>query len=264
MIPIDVVIVDDEPLAIERLQDVMRPIAEARIVATASGCQTGIEAIVRQKPNLVLLDIKMRDGTAFDLLTGLPGDVAPMVAFCTAYPRFAWQAFEVNALDYLLKPVERLRLEHVIRRACQHRDMLSAQERLTDLERVVQQLREADAKETAGYDRELWVRHKGTEHIRVSVASITWIGALDDYVNIHANGQEYLLRASLDRIEAILDPSVFTRIHRSTIVRSERVVKVATAPTGRRLAILADGTRLPIGRTYAARIKWRTSPTRTG
>ncbi len=260
MSAVRVVIVDDEPLALERLKGLVAAIPAATVVGTANGCRTGIEAIARYRPDLALLDIKMRDGTAFELLSSLPAGTAPMIAFATAYMRYACQAFEVNALDYVLKPVDPERLQLLVEKAARHRDLLTAEKRTRELERIVEQLREADVDEGHGYETELWVRRKGTEHVRVPVSAIDWIGALDDYVSIHAGDLEHLLRASLDSMQELLDPSLFVRIHRSSIVRRDRIAKVAATLTGSRVAVLTDGTRLAIGRTHATRLGWNSSP----
>lgn len=259
MTPVRLVIVDDEPLALERLRGLISVLGEVEIVATATGCRTGREAIIRHRPDLALLDIKMRDGTAFDLISDLPPSAAPMIAFVTAYPRYAPQAFEVEALDYLLKPVEPSRLEQLIEKAARRRKLLSAEERAQELQELVAQLREANVDPSVSYENELWVRRNGREHVRVPVDLIDWIGALDDYVSIHVGSTEHLLRASLDSLEEMLDPTIFARIHRSSIVRRANVVKVTTARTGSRCAVLRDGKRLAIGRTYAKRLGWTKS-----
>ena len=259
MTPVRVVIVDDEPLALERLRGLISAVRGVEVAAIASGCRTGREAIVRHRPDLALLDISMRDGTAFDLLNDLPPEAAPMIAFATAYPRYACQAFELDALDYLLKPVEPARLEQLVEKAARKLKLLSAEERAQELQEVLAQLREAHVDQSVHYENELWVRRNGTEHVRVPVDLIDWIGALDDYVSIHVGPQEHLLRASLDSMEEILDPAIFSRIHRSSIVRRTNVVKVTTARTGSRHAVLKDGKQLAIGRTHAKRLGWTSS-----
>jgi len=261
MSPLRVLLVDDEPLAIDRLRGLLSEIPDTQVVGTASGCQLGIDAIRRHQPDLVLLDVKMRDGSAFDLLSGLsPGD-APLIVFSTAHASFACKAFEVNALDYLLKPVDPERLAQVAERARRSRSLLDAEGRARELERVVAQLREQEIEDAPRFERELWIRSKGTEHVRVPIASITRIAALDDYVSIYTdNGQEHLLRATLDRVSAVLDPAAFARIHRSSIVRRELIRKVVSNRTGGRSAILIDGTILPIGRTYAKQLQWTSPP----
>jgi two-component system LytT family response regulator len=252
-----VLVVDDEPLALIRIRGLLAEIPAVEVVGAASGCSDGVQAVCRHNPDLILLDIRMRDGTAFDLLAALPGGAAPMIAFLTAYPRYAQQAFEVNALDYLLKPVSPDRLAQVVERAIRQRNLLSVEDRASELERIVQQLREDQVEQPSRYERELWIRNRGTEHIRVEIDSILRICALDDYVSIHTSlGQEHLLRATLESVEAILDPEKFARIHRSTIVRRDVVAKVVASRTGGRSAVLVDGTILPVGRTYARRLNW--------
>lgn len=255
-----VLVVDDEPLALERIRGLLSDMPNVEVVGVAAGCSDGAKSVGRHSPDLLLLDIQMRDGSAFDLLESLPSKPAPMIAFLTAYPRYASQAFEVNALDYLLKPVSPERLAQVVERATRQRTLLSMEERTRELERIVQQLREDQLDDAPRYERELWIRNKGTEHVRVLIDSIVRVCALDDYVSIYTNGgQEHLLRATLDSLESILDPERFARIHRSCIVRRDLVSKVRASRTGGRSAVLADGTVLPIGRTYVRRLNWASS-----
>lgn len=250
-------IVDDEPLAVERLRGLLEEITDVDVVAAASGCTTAIEAVKRHAPDLILLDIRMRDGTAFDLLNMLPADMAPMVAFSTAYPRYATQAFDVNAFDFLLKPVDPARLKQLVTRALRQKHLLSFEDRARELERVVFQLREAEVDQAPRYESEIWIRSKGTEHVRVPIASIVRVAALDDYVSIQTlSGSEHLLRATLENVEGVLDPEVFTRIHRSSIVRKELIAKIISHRTGARSAVMTDGTILPIGRTFWKRLNW--------
>ena len=262
MTSVRVVAVDDEPLALDRLRALLANCETADLVGCANSCNSGVTAIMRHNPDLVLLDIRMRDGSAFDLLSRLPGSVAPMVAFVTAYPNYACQAFDVSALDYLLKPVELAQLNRVLVKASRYRELMTAEERVAGLREVIANLRPKAPRENASkWPAELWVRQNGTRHVRVAVADVEWIDAQDDYACIHANGREHLLRISLDRLAASLDPELFVRIHRSVIVRAERVETVGLKRAGIREVTLRGGQKLPIGRVYANNLRWRNSPT---
>jgi DNA-binding LytR/AlgR family response regulator len=259
MAPLRVIAVDDEPLALDRLAVLLEAHDEVELVARASGCASAVNAAERYQPDLLLLDVQMRDGTAFDLLQALPPRVAPMIAFVTAYSKYAYRAFEVEAVDYLLKPVEPARLDALLRKARERLGRLDDQGRVEELKRVIAQLRE-DQSEDGGisYTTELWVRQKGTDHVRVPVDDIDWISAQDDYACIRARGREHLLRISLDRLMDTLNPAEFARIHRSTVVRIDRVDKIALKRLGVREAVLHDGTRLAVGRVHAKNLGWRT------
>lgn len=251
------VIIDDEPLAVDRLAVLLSRFPNVEIVGRANGVVSGRAAIEKTSPDLALVDVQMRDGTGLDLVRSLPERNQLMVAFTTAFPRYACDAFDYEALDYLLKPVERERLGMLLQKARRRRELVEAQDRACNLERVLDTLRSADKEETSAFQKEIWVRQRGTGHVRVVVDDIDWIDAQDDYACIHVNGREHLLRTSLDKLSQRLDPAKFVRIHRSVIVRDEMVANVRTKSTGAREAVLKDGKVLPIGRIYARGLPWR-------
>jgi DNA-binding LytR/AlgR family response regulator len=260
--PLKVVVVDDEPLALDRLAVLLSQHADVDLVARASGCATAVKAVERHNPDLLLLDVQMRDGTAFDALSMLPIGAAPMIAFVTAFSKYACRAFEVEAVDYLLKPVEPARLDALLHRAKGRRDLMNDKDRVDELQRVIKQLRDDRSEHTpSAFMTELWVRQKGTDHVRVPAEDIEWISAQDDYACIRARGREHLLRISLDRLMASLDPAAFARIHRSTVVRIDRVEKITLKRLGVREAVLLDGTRLAVGRVHAKQLAWKANPT---
>jgi len=259
MTMLTVIAVDDEALALERIHALLGRIGDARLVARANSCRTGLQAIVRHTPDLLLLDVKLRDGTAFDLLAALPKGQAPMVAFVTAYQRYACRAFEVEALDYLLKPVEQDKLEEMLTKARRRLAMTTANQRAAELESIVERLR-ADSEAISPpsqYDQEIWIRQRGTDHTRLPIDAIDWISAQDDYACIYAQGREHLVRISLNRLSESLDPKRFIRIHRSTLVRADRIERIVLKNLGVREAVLTDGTRLAVGRVYARKLPWR-------
>lgn len=258
MTALRVLAVDDEPLALDRLEVLLAQHDGIELVARASGCASALRAIDRHRPDLILLDVQMRDGSAFDVLDGLLPDATPMVAFVTAFSKYAQRAFEVEAVDYLLKPVEPRRLGLLLHKARARRDVLDDKGRIAELKRVIEQLREDHlGTKSAPFVSELWIRQKGTDHVRVAADEIDWISAQDDYACIRARGREHLLRISLDKLMASLDPNAFARIHRSTVVRIDRIEKIALKRLGVREAILRDGTRLAVGRVYARSLAWR-------
>ena len=205
--------VDDEPLALERLKVLIERQPDAKLVAVASGVESAAPAeLKRQAFDLVILDIKMRDGDAFDLLNRAEMAVKPMIAFVTAFPRFAHQAFEYDAVDYLLKPVASERLGELIDKAAQRSAALSAAEKLREYESVIRQLRQdLFERSSKTYDTDIWVRRRGTERVRIPITQIDYITAVDDYAAIRSDGHEFLLRVSLDRLGESLDPAQFAR-----------------------------------------------------
>lgn len=256
--PLTLAIIDDEPLALERLRVLLKDDARVDLVASAGGCESARQVVAKHRPELLLLDIRLRDGTAFDLLRSMPSDYTPMIAFATAYPSYACDAFDVSALGYILKPVEPAKLTALIDRAWQHRELVNASERASELQEVVRQLRAMNVAERQHSKcTELWVRQRGTDHVRVDVDSIDWISSQDDYACIHARGREFLLRLSLDGLMESLDEQVFVRIHRATVVRRDRIASIVLKRIGVREAVLVDGTRLAIGRVHAKNLDWR-------
>lgn len=260
MTALRIVIVDDEPLALDRLKVMLAKIEDVAIVDQATGCESGIAAIIQNEPDLVFLDIQMRDGTAFELLSQLPPEITPLVAFVTAYPKYMFEAFELEALDYVLKPAQLDKLANVVLRARRRIDLMSSKERVEELTRVVAELqRHRMHTGRPPHRNDIWIRHKGTQHVRVPVDDIEWISMQDDYACLHVNGSEHLLRISLDKLMQSLDPASFVRIHRSYVVRVDKVERVRLKGLGVREAVLKDGTRLPIGRIHARNLPWRSS-----
>jgi two-component system, LytTR family, response regulator len=258
MTPLRIVTVDDEPLALDRLEALLARMPEVELVGRAEGCSQGASIIDRLRPDLALLDVQMRDGDAFDLLGSVTIEAMPMIAFTTAFPRYAHKAFRVDAIDYLLKPVEPLQLKALVDRALHRRAMNTVEERAIELQRVVEQLREQDQQdEQTGWIDQIWIRQRGVDRVRVATADIDYVSVQDDYACVHARGREHLLRVSLDRLHETLNPQMFVRIHRGYIVKADQVVKVRLKNVGVREAVLTDGTVLPIGRVFAKRLPWR-------
>lgn len=258
MTALRVLIVDDEPLARRRLQLHLRQMAEIDCIGSASGCHEGLAMASALEPDVILLDIKMRDGTGFDFLDALPSQCHPCVIFVTAFDRHAVRAFEANAADFLVKPVEFARLEESLIRSRQSIELRDRATLADELEEVVSNMRDQLAGEgqCPRYEAEIWVRHRVSGFIRIAVADIDWIAAEDDYVKLVVGEHSHLLRGTLKDMEARLDPDKFLRIHRSTIVRSDRIVEFRRE--GLHLsAILGSGDLLRVGRVQARTLRRR-------
>jgi len=205
-----VVVVDDEPLAREGLRALLAGDREVEVVAECADGQAAIEAIRRLKPDIVFLDVQMPDLDGFDVLRALAGEPLPAVVFVTAYDKYALRAFDVHAVDYLLKPFhdERFAEALAIAKARRGEDMTERIARLLD-ERKPKVMRVLV--KTGG--RVLFIR----------ADEIDWIEAADYYVKLHVAGKVHMLRESMAALEARLDPELFFRVHRSAIVNLERV-----------------------------------------
>ena len=250
-----ILIVDDEPLALRRLEIVLRDLPGIQLIGSAASCREAVRAIIELRPDIVLLDIRLRDGTGFGILEQLPPDVTPAVIFTTAFDHFAIRAFEVTAVDYVLKPIEVERLAEAIGRA---RDRLTADTSVRELEEmrlVVRDLRaEFHSTRASPYETELWIRGtNGLTHLTLD--QVNWVSSEDDYIRLHTNAGSHLVRMSIKTLAARIDPEKFVRVHRSALVRLGAVTQFRQTPSGRRDVVLRDGTRIVAGRVYAKRLR---------
>ena len=208
---------------------------------------TAVTCINSVRPDAVLLDVQMPELDGFGVVARLMRP-APLVIFLTAFDRYAIHAFEVHAIDYLLKPVSRERLADALTHA---RERLTSPEDIRDASLAA--LVDALAGRRAAVNR-LPVRSDGRVEL-VDVGTIDWIEAADNYVVLHAGGRTHVLREALSRLEQRLNPDEFVRIHRSTIVRLDRVVRLQSASRGDYDVMLRDGTRLTLSRTCRPRLE---------
>jgi two-component system response regulator AlgR len=228
-------IVDDEPLAIERLQILCARIPEVTLVGTATDGTAALRLIDALKPDLVLLDIQMAGMDGIALAQVLESrEQRPALIFVTAFDQFAVAAFDVAAVDYLMKPVEAGRLERAIAR--------------------IRADTSAAGKSIPGaptWTREFWVPHR-SEVIRVPAQDIDLIVAERDYMRLHVGPRSFLLHQTISELERRLDPAEFVRLHRSTLVRRDRIAGFKHNGSGAWEAQLCDGRWLRVGRTYLA------------
>jgi two-component system, LytTR family, response regulator len=242
------VIVDDEEPAREKLRSHLAEFDEISLVAECANGREAIAALRDLKADILFLDIQMPEVDGFDVLCGIdPGERPPAIVFVTAYDAFAIRAFEVNAIDYLLKPYTRERLADSIARA---------RERLTEADSArderMQRLFEALARRSSGSTR-LPVRTKdGIEFIRI--AEINWLQADGNYCRVFSRGSEQRLRGTISEFETKLGPD-FLRVHRSLIVNRESITRIEPWANGEYVVILRDGTKLNTGRGYAERVR---------
>ena len=252
------VLVDDEPLALRRLRAVLGEVSGVRVVGEASTCADAVELITVRRPDVALLDIRLRDGTGFDILERLPHAETPSVIFTTAFDHFAVRAFEVSAADYILKPIEPARLAAALEGL---RERLRVRTRAEEAGRLRAALDELRAKMQEpvqpAYESEIWVRSATGNLTRVAIDQINWVASEEDYVRLHTDSASYLVRLSIRGFEARVDPDQFVRAHRSTLVRRGAVREIRPAPGGRRILVLEDGSRIVAGRVYARQLRAR-------
>ena len=235
-------IVDDEPLAVERMQILCSRIPALQVVGTASDGAAALRLIAALMPDLVLLDMTMPEVDGLGVARALSGQAnRPAVVFVTAHDDFAVEAFDCDAVDYVLKPVAQERLERAVERA--------QARRATPAEALP-----VPEKPASEWIEEFWVPHR-SELIRVAAADLERIDAERDYVRLHAGARSYMMLHTIAGLEARLDPERFIRLHRSTIVRKDRIAGLKHDGLGVWSAELVDGSVQRIGRTYLARVK---------
>ncbi|MGB7471382.1 MAG: LytTR family DNA-binding domain-containing protein [Candidatus Acidiferrum sp.] len=235
-------IVDDEDLARFVLRELLQTHPEHDLVAESANGFEAVKAVAEHKPDLIFLDVQMPKLSGFDVLELIGTDTA--VIFVTAYDQYAMRAFEVHAVDYLLKPIGRERFEAALERA---------KSRIGEKIPSVPELAAAARPPKQFLDR--IVVRDGTRVTLIPVGKLDYAEAQDDYVALASEGKKHLKQQTIVSLEACLDPERFVRVHRSYIVNFERVVRIEPYGKDSRLAILADGTRLPVSRSGYARLK---------
>jgi two-component system LytT family response regulator len=251
---IRVVIADDEPTARRGVRLLLERDGMVDIVGEAAGGVEAAELIRRERPDLAFLDVQMPGCDGFETLAEFSPEELPAIVFVTAYDEHALRAFEVNAVDYLLKPYDDVRFAAALQRAkdeVRRRRADHVNSRLTQLLDYLQRNGEQARAGPAG-DRIL-VKSSG-EIFFLKADEIDWIEAEGDYMKFHVAGRTHLMRETMARLEARLDPSRFIRIHRSTIVNIDRLRKLSPTFAGDYAVILHDGTKLKLSRGYHERI----------
>jgi two-component system, LytTR family, response regulator len=235
-------IVDDEELARHIIRELLEAHTEIEVAAECGNGMEAVKAVAEHKPNLIFLDVQMPKLTGFDVLE-LIGTEVPVI-FVTAYDQFAMRAFDVHAVDYLLKPISKGRFDAAVERA---KGRMGAQ-------MPAPEVLSAAARPPHQYVERLVVKD-GTRVTLIPVGKLDYAEAQDDYVALASQGKKHLKQQTITGLEACLDPACFVRIHRSYIVNLERVARIEPYGKDSRLAILADGSRLPVSRAGYARLK---------
>ena len=247
--PLTVLLVDDEPLAREGLRILLERDPEIGAIYDARNGHEAVASIRDRRPDLVFLDVQMPEMDGFAAVGEIGAEHMPPVVFVTAHDQYAIQAFEINAIDYLLKPVTEDRFAKALARV----KARFAARTGDDASRQILSLLETMASPTR-YLKRLAVRTAG-KTILVDVAEIDWIEAAENYVQLHTARGSHLLHVTMNTVEKSLDPAIFLRIHRSVIVNVTRIRELQPVMHGEYAITLASGARLQSGRNYSERLK---------
>lgn len=261
------IIVDDEALARRGLKHRLSRIEDVEIVGEARNGREALKLIEELSPELVFLDIQMPGMDGFDVLRALPDEHVPTIVFVTAYDNYAIKAFEANALDYLLKPIEDKRLGEALDRVRNIRDQKSAVDHKQSLLQLVSRITGESVSSMAelserGVDRlkkkeppKLAIKDGGST-TWLSQEEIDWIDAAGDYMCVHSGGETYILRMTMKKLEDQLDPEILQRIHRSAIVNVKQVREMQAHINGEYFLTLKNGHTLKLSRSYKDKLKY--------
>lgn len=246
-----VLLVDDESLALDRLRTLFADIEGVEVVGQAPDGAAALDMMEQLRPDLVILDVQMPGRNGLRIAGDITLEPRPEVVFVTAHEHYAPDAFEVDAADYLLKPVRFDRLRHAVERARRRRELRDRAERAGHLEEELRELRAhgAGSRDSA----EIWVPERHGQR-RVPIGSIDWIEAARDYVLLHTDVRSHMLRTTMAALEEKLAGTSFVRVHRSAFVQPDRVTEIRRS--GRSVTlVLNDCTNVTVGPSYAASIE---------
>lgn len=238
-------IVDDEPLARQRIRQMLQGESDVEVLRECANGMEAVDAIETLKPDLVFLDIQMPELDGFGVLESVGPEHMPATIFITAYDQYAVHAFEVNAVDYLLKPFDKERFQKTLQRVREGKAIKGAEggdgKRMEDLL--------TEVRKDQPYLERILVR-VGDRQALVKVSQVQWVEAEDNYVRLHVEGGSHLLRQTMNAMAQKLDPHQFRRIHRSAIVNLDYIKELQPWSSGDYLVVMRDGTRLTLSRTY--------------
>ena len=278
MNPLRVVVVDDEPLALRLVKSMLQELPFVEVLATCKNGREALEAVSKHCPDLLFLDIQMPGMNGFEVVRRLQGDTIPLVVFATAYDQYAIEAFEVDAVDYVMKPLEDERLEQAIQRARERLQLQAAAaasdrgpadikgnllhtiERIESIEGTERSPGEAAAKPVAeqmqGSEavRKLAIKDRGRITM-LNQADIEWVDAAGDYMCVHAAGETHVMRSTMKELQQQLCGDTFKRIHRSTVVNLNYIAKIKVLSKGEYELTLESGAQIKVSRNYRQPIK---------
>ncbi len=247
---ISALIVDDEPLGRDRLRQLLREEPEIELVGECADGREAVARIQETQPDLVFLDVQMPELEGFGGLAELAGDPLRLIVFVTAHDKFALRAFEVHAVDYLLKPFDRERFKKALGRALEQVKQRDGQALIKKQAALL-----AELKPAATTAPERLAVKSGGHVLWVNLEEVDWIGSADNYAELHVGAKSHLLRETMGALEARLDPKKFIRISRSVMVNAKRIAEIKRLFYGNYEITLQNGTKLTLSRRYRNKLK---------
>jgi two-component system LytT family response regulator len=268
MIKLRTMIVDDEQLARRLLRANLQDIATVEVVAECENGRQALQAILEHSPDLIFMDIQMPGMNGFEVAKTLQADIMPMIIFTTAYDQYALAAFNVNAVDYILKPLEEALVKRAVQRAVEHYSSKIAlrdvkQHLLEALEQIdytsasivkAEQSIQTTMPTPSQFSEKLFIKDGGSTTL-VSMQDIDWIDAAGDYMCVHLHGVTHVMRSTMKDLVDQLDPNIFKRIHRSTILNMAKIERATALSKGEFFVYLSCGEQLKVSRSYGSVIK---------
>ncbi|MEM8562216.1 MAG: LytTR family DNA-binding domain-containing protein [Pseudomonadota bacterium] len=262
MTPLRAIVVDDERLARRGLALRLAEIPAVEVIAQCANGHEALSVIHGESPDLIFLDIQMPGMDGFDMVCELQADAMPLIIFVTAFDQYAIDAFKVHAVDYILKPIDEERLREAVGRAVNRHsqqkpdskeNLLALVSGRDSVSKAKELLSKEDTGDKAWPDR-LTIKD-GNQYQFIRIDDIQWIDAAGDYMCVHAKGETHIMRTTMKRLESSLNPDVFIRVHRSSIVSVNAIASAASHLNGEFILTLHGGTNLKVSRSYRDKIK---------
>ena len=241
-------IVDDESLARDRMRQLLQKELEIEIIGECADGRTAVAMIKKETPDLIFLDVQMPELDGFGVVEALGADASPVIVFVTAHDKFALRAFEIHAVDYLLKPFDRERFQKALHRALE-------QVKQRDSSTLIARQAALIASLKSPHNDERLAVKSGGHVVWVKLDEVDWIGSADNYAELHVGARSHLMRETMSALEARLDPKNFVRISRSVIVNAPRIRELKRLFYGGCELILQDGTKLTLSRRYRDKLQ---------
>lgn len=267
MVKLKTLVVDDEPLARKLILSCLEDIPEVEVQAECANGREALTAVLELEPDLMFLDISMPGLNGFEVIKKIQPELLPMVIFCTAYERFALDAFDIHAVDYIVKPVDEERLCLAVKRALAryHEESYSSESKASLLgaidaiktnisERGSLQAKRGNSASLSSPERKISIKDRDSIKL-IKADKIAWVDAAGDYMCVHAEGETHIMRCTMNHLMEELDTSLFKRVHRSTIVNLNCIEEVVPHTKGEYFLLLENGEKIKVSRNYRDTIK---------